>query len=166
MDTNSGWGGQVFTISLAGIWERSLRQMCKELAPITGWRCLPARARIRPWDDAAGENDRNRLMIADILLQRDSERWVLDAKYKRDFGSESRNDRFQMCTYALGFHAGRATLIYPFADDWSINSRQLLFSQYGSQSLIVDAVALRMESGPKYCKKQLQETFSIDNCRP
>ncbi len=49
------------------------------------------------------ENDPNRLMIADILLMRNDERWVLDAKYKRDFGNESRNDRFQMCAYAIAF---------------------------------------------------------------
>ncbi len=55
MDTQSGWGGQSFTLSLAGIWERSVRKMCKELTPLTGWRSLSASKRIRPWDDALNE---------------------------------------------------------------------------------------------------------------
>ena len=66
----------------------------------------------RQSDDALNENDPKRLMIADILVQRGQDRWVLDAKYKRDFGNESRTDRFQMCAYAIGFHANRATLVY------------------------------------------------------
>jgi 5-methylcytosine-specific restriction endonuclease McrBC regulatory subunit McrC len=88
MDSNSGWGGHSFTLSLAGIWERSVRQMCKELTPVTGWQSLPPSRRTRPWDDAIGEEDPNRLMIADVLLQRGEQRWSLDAKYKRDFGNE------------------------------------------------------------------------------
>lgn len=94
MDPQSGWGGQSFTLSLAGIWERALRKMFSELSQSTGWRLAPAAKRVRPWDDANGENDPKRVMIADLLLQKGSQRWVLDAKYKRDFGTESRNDRF------------------------------------------------------------------------
>jgi len=163
MDPQSGWGGQSFTLSLAGIWERALRKMCSELSSTTGWRLAPAAKRVRAWDDATGENDPSRLMIADILLQRGSQRWVLDAKYKRDFGSESRSDRFQMCAYALGFQAGRATLIYPYSDDWSTNPRQLLHTQYGSQSLVIDAMALGMESGPCICRQELLTLLTSAN---
>ena len=155
MDSKSGWGGQSFTLSLAGVWERSVRRMCKELAPQTGWRSLPADKRVRSWDDAIGEKDPNRTMIADILLQRDSERWVLDAKYKRDFGNESRNDRFQMCAYALGFEADRATLVYPYAHNGPANPRRLLFAQYGSKLVQINAIALRMETSPACCKHDL-----------
>ena len=40
-----------------------------------------------------------------MIVERANARWVLDAKYKCEFGDESRVDRFQMCTYALVFDA-------------------------------------------------------------
>lgn len=161
MDSKSGWGGYSFTLSLAGVWERGLRQMCKELAPLTGWRSLPARNRFRPWDDANGDNDPNRMMIADILLQRDSERWVLDAKYKRDFGSEGRNDRFQMCAYAIGFRANRATLVYPSQGSSNAGQRSLLGVDIGGIHLRVDSLALHMAGGPQKCTEALKAELSI-----
>lgn len=163
MDSKSGWGGHSFTLSLAGIWERSVRQMCKELSSITGWQNLPAGKRIRPWDDALGENDPNRLMIADILLQRENERWVLDAKYKRDFGNESRNDRFQMCAYAIGFQASRATLVYPDQCSQVTAHRQLLRDEFGERRMSIDAVALPMTKGPADCKRAFQLYLSMQN---
>jgi 5-methylcytosine-specific restriction endonuclease McrBC regulatory subunit McrC len=157
MDSKSGWGGQSFTLSLAGIWERSVRQMCKELAPITGWRSLPSSKRIRTWDDVIGENDPNRLMIADVLLQRESEQWVLDAKYKRDFGNESRNDRFQMCAYTMGFKANRATLIYPDQCEQVTAHRQLFRDTFGQVAICLDSVAIPMGKGPVDCKSSLED---------
>jgi 5-methylcytosine-specific restriction endonuclease McrBC regulatory subunit McrC len=162
MDSKSGWGGQSFTLSLAGIWERSVRQMCKELAPFTGWRSLPSSKRIRPWDDAIGENEPNRLMIADILLERDSERWVLDAKYKRDFGDESRSDRFQMCAYAIGFHASRSTLVYPYQGQHPGEYRQLFREDLGGWSVLIDSIALPMADGPEKCKDLILRLPSSD----
>lgn len=161
MDSQSGWGGHSFTLSLAGIWERSIRQMCKELSSITGWRNLPACKRNRPWDDALGENDPNRLMIADILLQRESDRWVLDAKYKRDFGNESRNDRIQMCAYAIGFRTNRATLVYPSQDILSTSYRRLLVEQFSGTNVLIDSIALPMSKGPVECKVGLQQTLTL-----
>jgi len=160
MDSNSGWGGHSFTLSLAGVWERSLRQMCKELTPTSGWRSLPTGKRIRQWNDAIGENDPNRSMIADILLQRNDERWVLDAKYKRDFGNESRNDRFQMCAYAIGFHALRATLVYPSVNSGDQTSRLLLQQHVGNKLLQLDSLCLPMAAGPRICKIKLAEFCS------
>jgi 5-methylcytosine-specific restriction endonuclease McrBC regulatory subunit McrC len=155
MDTNSGWGGQSFTFSLAGIWERSVRQMCNDLTSITGWRNLPDSKRKYPWADALNANDPNRLMIADILLQRGQDRWVLDAKYKRDFGNESRTDRFQMCAYAIGFHANRATLVYPDRDSQVGSYRELLREKIGSSSVLIDSIALPMANGPIECRREL-----------
>lgn len=151
IDSKSGWGGQSFTLSLAGVWERGLRQMCRELAPTTGWRCLPHDQRSRLWDDAHGEDDPNRMMIADILLQRDGQRWILDAKYKRDFGNESRNDRFQMCAYAIGFRANRATLVYPSQEFSTADQRSLLAVDIGGTQVRIDSLALPMASGPQKC---------------
>ncbi|XZE45213.1 5-methylcytosine restriction system specificity protein McrC [Pirellulaceae bacterium SH467] len=157
MDANSGWGGQSFTLSLAGIWERSIRKMCNELAAITGWRSLPAAKRRRLWDDALGETDAKRLMIADVLLHRLSDRWVLDAKYKRDFGEESRNDRFQMCAYSIGFSANRATLVYPVQGSPQSIYRTLLTKGKGVNRILVDSVALPMSGGPADTKAALFE---------
>jgi 5-methylcytosine-specific restriction endonuclease McrBC regulatory subunit McrC len=162
MDSKSGWGGHSFTLSLAGVWERGLRQMCKELSPITGWRSLPARNRSRPWDDANGEDDPNRKMIADILLQRGSERWVLDAKYKRDFGNESRNDRFQMCAYAIGFRAARGTLVYPFQGPHPETYRRLLNEDLGGWGVLIDSISLPMAEGPEACRGQLLRVLNHD----
>jgi 5-methylcytosine-specific restriction endonuclease McrBC regulatory subunit McrC len=155
MDSKSGWGGHSFTLSLAGVWERSVRQMFKELTPQMGWRSLPSSKRVRPWDDAICENDPNRLMIADILLQRDDERWVLDTKYKRDFGKESRTDRFQMCAYAIGFHANRATLVYPDRGSHVGSHRELLREKTGNTNVLIDSIALSMANGPSECRREL-----------
>ncbi len=155
MDSQSGWGGQSFTLSLAGIWERSVRKMCKELTPLTGWRSLPASRRRRLWDDALGETDSSSLMISDILLQRQNERWVLDAKYKCDFGNEGRNDRFQMCAYAIGFRASRATLVYPDANSTGFNHRTLLSEVMGTSRVLIDSIALPMFRGPAEAKAEL-----------
>ena len=156
MDSKSGWGGQSFTLSLAGVWERGIRKMCKELSPATGWRSLPSKNRIRPWDDASGQDDPNRLMISDILLQRGTERWVLDAKYKCGFGNESRNDRFQMCAYAMGFRASRATLVYPSQESSNFDQRELLSVDIGGTHVRIDSFALPMANGPNMCLKALR----------
>jgi 5-methylcytosine-specific restriction endonuclease McrBC regulatory subunit McrC len=156
IDSKSGWGGQSFTLSLAGVWERGIRKMCKELSSATGWRSLPSKNRIRPWDDAYGQDDPNRLMISDILLQLGTERWVLDAKYKCDFGNESRNDRFQMCAYAMGFRASRATLVYPSQESSNLDQRDLLSVDIGGVNVRVDSLALPMVNGPKKCLEALR----------
>ncbi|MEY4565082.1 MAG: hypothetical protein RLY14_52 [Planctomycetota bacterium] len=161
IDSKSGWGGQSFTLSLAGVWERGLRRMCRELAHTTGWRCLPHEQRSRLWDDAHGEEDPNRMMIADILLQRDGQCWVLDAKYKRDFGNESRNDRFQMCAYAMGFRANRATLVYPSQESSTADQRDLLSVNIGGTQLRVDSLALPMVSGPQKCFDLLKAVMQL-----
>jgi 5-methylcytosine-specific restriction endonuclease McrBC regulatory subunit McrC len=156
IDSKSGWGGQSFTLSLAGVWERGLRKMCRELTSITGWRSLSSHNRTRPWDDAKSHDDPNRMMISDILLQRESERWVLDAKYKCDFGRESRNDRFQICTYALGFRANRSTLVYPSQESSILDQRDLLVVDIGGVQIRVDSLALPMASGPQRCTEALR----------
>jgi 5-methylcytosine-specific restriction endonuclease McrBC regulatory subunit McrC len=156
IDSKSGWGGQSFTLSLAGVWERGLRKMCRELTSITGWRSLSSHNRTRPWDDAKSHDDPNRMMISDILLQRESERWVLDAKYKCDFERESRNDRFQICTYALGFRANRSTLVYPSQESSILDQRDLLVVDIGGVQIRVDSLALPMASGPQRCTEALR----------
>jgi hypothetical protein len=122
---------------------------------------LPASKCRRLWDDALGETDSSRLMISDILLQRHKERWVLDAKYKCDFTNEGRSDRFQMCAYAIGFHASRATLVYTLQIARANKLRTLLRTKIGGSNVFVDSIALSMASGPHECRQSL-ETFLLD----
>jgi len=156
-DPTPGWGGDTFTISLARMWENAVSKMCRELSTETGWHVAPRNESIRRWDDAAGTDDPNRSMIADTLLYRGDQRWILDAKYKRSFGNELRNDRFQMCGYVLGFGANRATLVYPTASADITSCRELLATVFGNTSVKIDSIALPMIDGPRHCRERLSE---------
>ncbi|HBJ34075.1 MAG TPA: hypothetical protein DDZ51_04790 [Planctomycetaceae bacterium] len=153
-------GGQTFTLSLSRIWEDAVAQMCRDLEPQTGWRVQSKS--IRPWHDAIGLDDKYRSLIADTLLVRGSDRWVLDAKYKRGFGNEDRNDRFQMCAYAAGFQAERATLVYPTRCDQKTSRRVLLNTTYGNRPLLIESVACNIASGPESCKQMLLQNLFAD----
>ncbi len=162
-DPTPGWGGDAFTISLARIWENAVTRMCRDLEPDTGWTVAPRSESIRLWDDATGPDDRRRSLIADTLLVRGSNRWVLDAKYKREYGNEDRNDRFQMCAYAARFSAERATLVYPTSSGQSPSCRVLLDTIFGSRPFLIEAAACEIAKGPAFCKRLLRELFSASN---
>ncbi len=162
IDSEIGAGGESFTLSLSRIWEVALKQMCRDLSPFTGWKLAKDNDNIRPWDDALSIDDPYRCMRADTLLERRSDRWVLDAKYKRDFANEGRNDRFQMCAYALGFRATRATLVYPFQGKHPGIYRRLLSEDVGGRGILIDSMALSMAEGPDECKEQLLGLLSDD----
>lgn len=162
-DPTPNWGGDTFTISLARMWENAVSKMCCELSTETGWQVSPRNESIRRWDDAAGTEDPNRSMLADTLLYRGDQRWILDAKYKRSFGSESRNDRFQMCGYVLGFGANRATLVYPTESDTVTPHRVLLSTVFGDSTVKIDSVALPMSAGSKLCRERLS-VFLATKC--
>lgn len=155
IDQTSGFGGHTFTLSLSRIWELALTRMCEDLSAQTRWTVEPRSESVRLWDDACEDDAPYRPLIADTLLRSRDQRWVLDAKYKLGFGAESRNDRFQMCAYALGFSAVRTTLVYPFSPDHLASPRILLDRTYGNHSFTIDAVALPMSDGPPICKQQL-----------
>lgn len=155
------FGGQTFTLSLSRIWEDAVTQMCRDLEPETGWMVAPRSQSVRLWDDATGPDDRRRSLIADTLLVRGNDRWVLDAKYKNGFGNEDRNDRFQMCAYAARFGAERATLVYPTSSGQSPSCRVLLDTVFGSRPFFIDAAACEISKGPDFCKRVLlRELFS------
>ncbi len=156
LDPSSGKGGQVFTLSLAAIWENSLRKIFQGLQDVTGWTLVPDADRTRQWDDTVGKSDKNRWMTADVIVERDGVRWVLDAKYKRGYGDEARNDRFQMCAYAVGFSADRVTLVYPTGSGTSGNTRLLLNTIIGSHPVTVDSLELPMAKGPGCCLEALR----------
>ena len=151
--------GAALLVSLAAIWERALRRMCAEVAPATQWRPVPDAARTKRWDDGPGLRDPTRWMTADVILARGKRRWVLDAKYKRGYGDEERNDRFQMTAYAMAFGAGRATLVYPTAETHRPRWRLLLAGQIGGQPTTIDSIELPMAAGPAACRHALRDAM-------
>ena len=153
VDSRSGAGGQAFTLSLAPIWEAGVRKVFEELQATTGWNLLPSTI---PWADATDVMDKNRWMTADVHAERDGIHWVLDTKYRCGFGDESRSDRFQVCGYALGFSAQRATLVYPTGAESVANVRLLLNADMGGFSVTVDSIELPMAMGPGVCKEAVR----------
>ena len=137
--------------------------MCAETAPSTGWRPVPDAERTKCWDDGPGFRDPQRWMTADVILAAGAgaarRRWVLDAKYKRGYGDEERNDRFQMTAYAMAFNARRATLVYPTAATPRARWRLLLSGQIGGQPTMIDSVELPMGAGPSACRQALLEAM-------
>jgi hypothetical protein len=154
LDPDSRTGGPSCTLPLADLWERALRRMCDELADASGWHRVPDNQRVRRWDDPAGCHDRKRWLTADVIVQRGGSRWILDAKYKREFADESRTDRFQMCAYAVAFDADRVTLVYPTGTAGGAR-RELLRTGVGSKTLLIDSLALPMAAGPAPCREAL-----------
>lgn len=154
LDPDSRTGGQSFTLPLAAVWEHALRRMCDEFTDPCGWRRIPASQHVRRWDDPAGCHDRKRWLTADVIVQRAGSRWVLDAKYKREFADESRTDRFQMCAYAVAFDANRVTLVYPTGTADGAR-RELLRANVGGKALLIDSLALPMAAGPEACREAL-----------
>jgi 5-methylcytosine-specific restriction endonuclease McrBC regulatory subunit McrC len=158
LDPQSHVGGQAFTLSLSSIWERGLRRLVDELHLVTGWKSVPDSTRTRKWDDPVGQNDPSRWLTADVIGDREEMRWVLDAKYKRAYGNESRTDRFQMCAYAVSFGADRASLVYPTAENVTLISvRPLLTARVGGKTILIDSIDLPMSAGPKACRSVLEQ---------
>jgi len=158
LDPQSRMGGQAFTLSLSLIWERGLRRVCEELEDVTGWKSAPDESRTRKWDDPPGQNDPARWLTADVIVEREDIRWLLDAKYKRAFGNESRSDRFQMCAYAVAFDADRVSLVYPTAQRvMPIAVRPLLTAAVGGKMILIDSIDLPMSAGPKACRIALEQ---------
>jgi hypothetical protein len=149
-------------LPLAIIWERALRRMFDDIAGQTGWHRLGDSERTRRWDDPAGRDDPKRWLTVDVMVERSGERWVLDAKYKREFGDESRTDRFQMCAYAVAFDAVRVSLVYPTTES-PVATRTLLSTAVNGRTLQIDSVGLPMAAGPESC---LAVLTSIAGRRP
>lgn len=162
VDSRGGTGGQVFTVSLAEVWEKGLRRIFRELQATTGWKL---RRRKRRWADATEEIDKNRWMCADIRAERHGVHWVLDTKYKRDFGYERRADRFQACAYALGFAAQRATIVYPTGSGASVDLRLLLDAKIGNRTVRIDSIELPMAEGPEACKEAVKSLCGLPDLR-
>jgi 5-methylcytosine-specific restriction endonuclease McrBC regulatory subunit McrC len=157
LDPASNMGGQAFTLPMAAIWEKALRRMLNELAGETGWRITSKDEHSRHWNDSVARDDPNRWLKADVIVERGGERWLFDAKYKCEFGDESRVDRFQMAAYAVVFNADRVSLVYPTAASIEDNCRVLLSAQVGGKRLTIDSLALPLTDGPEACRSALAD---------
>lgn len=160
LDPESIMGGQAFTLSMPAIWEAGLRRMLSESARETGWKLAPRNSCTRRWDDSAEHGDTQRWMTADAIVERAGKRWVLDGKYKNEFGIESRADRFQMCAYAVAFDADRISLVYPGESLTPI--RRLLSTTVGAKRLTIDSLSLPMRMGPETCCSELMKIARED----
>ncbi len=119
----------------------------------------PASQRVRHWDDSFGANDAHRWMLADLILEQGELRAVLDAKCKCNFGRESRNDRFQICAYALAFDSERVVLVYP--QESAIGKKKTFGDQIREPSRLRVVCNLTNDSrpnklqtqGPRICRR-------------
>lgn len=156
----AGACGEAFLTCMASVWERALRKMCLELTGRSGWAPVPEARRTRPWHDGQA-----RRMTADVVLESPAgARWVLDAKYKCGYGDEGREDRFQACTYAVAFEAGRGTLVYPTAQGVAGRARLLLSGHVGARAVTIESIELPMEGGPEVCRAALLELLGDAAC--
>jgi 5-methylcytosine-specific restriction endonuclease McrBC regulatory subunit McrC len=162
LDPHSNMGGRAFTLSLAVVWERALRRMFDSVA---GWRRTADAKRTRRWDDPAGHDDPRRRLTADVIVEQAGFRWLLDAKYKREFGDESRIDRFQMCAYAVAFDADRVSLVYPTATGAMAGRRNLLSVKVGDKPICIESLALPMAAGPDACVTALSAIAAATNAK-
>jgi len=128
-----------------------------DLTTQTGWIPVTDAQRTRKWDDSYGMEDPSRWLTADVVVEQHAARWVLDAKYKRSFGVESRADRFQMCAYAVAFDADRGTLVYPTARGDEYRARRLLATTIGAKQIVINSMELPMSSGPSACLNAIQQ---------
>ena len=153
----SSAGGPAFLLSLSSGWERALRKLCGGLAADTGWKPVPDADRTKHWHDGPGLSSPARWMTADVLLQTSSgRRWVLDAKYKRDYGREDRHDRYQATAYAMAFGAERGSLVYPTAEGTHARWRVLLNSRVGRKKhVVIESIEVPMSAGPQPCRAAL-----------
>jgi len=151
-------GGQFFSLSLSDLWEKALLRMCHELSRTSGW--VPQPVSHRFWEDPTESSDNRRWMKADVLLRQGDVQWVMDAKYKLGFGNESREDRFQICTYALAFDASRASLLYPSAQGESVTLQCLLNASVGHRRVRIESGELPMAAGPDVCLRALAHVLS------
>lgn len=162
LDPIAGSGGTIFTLSLARVWEKSLEKLCRDIQDETGWRVQSRRHCVQSWHDVTGQDDPKRQLIVDVLLRKGATRKILDAKYKCDYGQESRVDRFQMCAYALAFNAQNVVLVYP-SDRGQHDPYRVLLQHEASGSLFrIGSMFLSMPDGPTICRIQLQNVLMCE----
>ncbi len=155
-----GAGGDLFLIQMSRIWEEGVRRILASWAFGMGLRVGSPAQRKRPWADASSAQEPNRWLTVDALVW-GARPLVFDAKYKRDFGNESRSDRFQMAAYCLAFGAAAAILVYPTAEGQP-ELRRLLQSSLATERSQILSINLPMARGPAACEEAVARVLSVD----
>ncbi|WP_339698337.1 hypothetical protein [uncultured Marixanthomonas sp.] len=124
-----------FFIDMAEVWEIYLRTILKRHFSKSGWKLKKDKI----W--TYQNKDFKRLLIPDIVLERDNNLMVWDAKYKRmefDYYDYDRADFFQIHTYINYYHQSKNViaggLLYPLSKEFNTdrqfkNKSETLFSQ-------------------------------------
>jgi len=157
IDTVGGDGGDIFLVKMSAVWEEGLRRMLETWALGKGLTVGKTKDLTIKWDDATNKDDRNRWLQADALLCTENP-VVFDAKYKCAYGNESREDRFQMAAYAMGFGASAAILVYPTAASGSRQRRLMKTALPGVDSEI-SSMELPMVLGARACAIAAHKAF-------
>jgi len=139
--------GMSFFLDMAEIWEIYLRSILKKRFAKTGWRLKKEKLKTYKTKDFA------RTLIPDIILEKDNDVMVWDAKYKRmefDYYDYDRADFFQIHTYINYYHQSKNViaggLLYPLSKDFNIerqfkNKSETLFNQEATKTkYLIDGI--------------------------
>lgn len=129
-----------FFIDMAEVWEIYLRSILKKHFSKSGW--ILKKDRLQTYQG----KDFKRLLIPDIILEKDDNVMVWDAKYKRmefDYYDFDRGDFFQIHTYINYYNQNKNViaggLLYPLSKMFNLerqikNKSETLFSQNATQT--------------------------------
>ena len=147
---NKKQDGYGFFIDMAEVWEQYIRSILKKSLSKKGWK-------IREIKEVVYQNNFfKRLLIPDLVFQRDNEIAVWDAKYKRMLGRPfdvDRADFFQIHTYIQNYlnnyDVKAGGLIYPISAinvDWNKYSTSFLMNTEGYEmNFCIDGLELQEE---------------------
>lgn len=147
---NKKQDGFGFFIDMAEVWEQYIRSVLKKNLSKKGWK-------IREIKEVAYQNNFfKRMLIPDLVFQRNNEIAVWDAKYKRMTGSPfdvDRGDFFQIHTYIQNYlnnyDVKAGGLIYPISVDnvdWDNYSTSFLMNTDGyKMNFCIDGIELKEE---------------------
>lgn len=151
-----------FFIDMAEVWEIYLRSILKRHFSKFGWHLK--KDKIQTYSG----KDFKRLIIPDIVLEKDDEVMVWDAKYKRmefDYFDYDRADFFQIHTYISYYHQNKNViaggLLYPLSKEFSTdrqfkNKSETLFSQEATNTkYLVDGIDYTELSVEKIKKEEI-----------
>lgn len=159
-----------FFIDMAEVWEIYLRSILKRHFSKFGWRLK--KDKIQTYQN----KDFKRLLIPDIILEKDNDVMVWDAKYKRmefDYYDYDRADFFQIHTYINYYHQNKNViaggLLYPLSKEFSTerqlkNKSESLFNQETTNTrYLVDGIDYTDLTEEKVKREELNFLSRIAN---
>lgn len=152
-DSVDGDGGHLFVVKMNVVWEHAVRRLVAAWANEAGHRVATDGERTLHWENS--DDDATARWLTPDALVFAKRAIVFDAKYKRAYGAESREDRFQIAAYAMAFGAVAATLVYPTATTEPRLRRLLRTAVPGAQPSDLYSIELPMAHGPAACASAL-----------